>query len=181
MTKINVTRKDIERYYNDHYKEFNPPAGRMLQVIRAESRSTADGVDQMLAHGTPFATVAGSRLNKYKPDEGGMFVDTSGEKNVFGPDALNDALRKLKPGQHSPRIKIGDKFWWIYFESISEGKGLTLLQVQGRIEERLRLQQRRDLLDHYEERLFAEGSYNPIDEMTEALLQVAMSRYALPE
>lgn len=182
LPKINVTRKDIERYYSDHYKEYNPPAGRTLRILRAVSSDAADRVEKSLAEGTPFKDLAAnSRLNRYLPDKGGLMEDTGGEEKLFGLEPLNEALAKLQPGQYSPRIKTGNNDWWIFYESRQEGKGRPLRDVQLDIEELLRSQRFRYLSARYQERLREQGSYNPLDEMADSLLEVAVSRYALPE
>lgn len=180
--KINVTRKDIERYYSEHQKEYNPPAGRSLRILRAVNNDAADNIDKALAGGTPFNDLASNpRLNRYLPDKGGLMVDTGGEEKLFGLEPLNEALAKLQPGGHSPRIKAGGSDWWVFYESRNEGKGRPLREVQLEIEELLRTQRFRYLSSRYQQRLREQGSFNPLDEMTNSLLEVAVSRYALPE
>lgn len=181
LPKINVTRKDIERYYNDHLKEYNPPAGRTLRVIRAMDAAAADKIDKLLHAGTPFADVAGSRINQYLPEQRGLLQDTNSGEKIFGPEPLNEALAKLKPGQHSPRVQLGESSWWVFLESINAGKARPLRDAQLEIEELLRRQRFQMLSQRYRQRLMSEGSFNSLDEMTEAMMRIALSRYATPE
>ncbi|MCX5659293.1 MAG: peptidyl-prolyl cis-trans isomerase [Planctomycetota bacterium] len=178
--KINVTRRDIERYYRDRYADFNPPPGRVLRVIRVAEPSQAQRIDDALASGKPFAQIAGEPSNQYKRDTGGLMEKVVGDE-IFDPKPLNQAVLALKIGEHTPRIKVGDNFWWVSLESFDSGQGKPLRDVQLEIEERLKRQRFNALSTQYRARLFNEGSYNPVDEMGDSLLAVALSRYAKPE
>jgi len=179
--KINITRKDLERYYNDHQKMFNAPAGKTLRVIRMSDAKAADAIEAELAAGKPFAEVAHAKTNRYQPDKGGLWPSKVTTDEVFSLTELNEALGKLKAGEHSPRINIGNDSWWLFVESIDSGKGKTLRDVQADIEETLRRQRFQDLSINYRRKLFSEGSYNPLEQMADSLLIVALSRYSLPE
>lgn len=181
LPKINVTRRDVERYYNDNIKEYRPEAGKIVRIIRVEGTANADRVDKQLSEGTAFAEVASSRINSYQRDRGGLMEGKIVGDNPFGPAALNEAFTTLKSGEHSQRIKVGSDFWWLYLESIESGKQRSLSEVQLEIEDILRRQRFQLLSTRYRERLFVEGTYNPIEQMGNALIQVALTRYALPE
>lgn len=179
--KINVTRKDIERYYFEHEKEFNPPPGRVVRVIRATDNAAADRVEAALAQGTPFQEVAASKNNAFRARDAGLMPEASTGDEVFTVAELNDALKKLAAGKHSQRVRAGNDSWWVMVESITTGKTRTLRDVQLDIEELLKRQRYQYLSSRYRQKLFTEGSYNPLEEMGASLLQVAMSRYAFPE
>lgn len=181
LPKINVTRKDIERYYHDNIKEYRPEAGKTVRIIRVDSAAAADRIEQQLAEGVPFAQVATGKANSYQASQGGLMQGKVTGDDPFGPAALNEAFKTLTVGQHSPRIKVGDDFWWLYLESIDEGKQRSLTEVQLQIEDLLRRQRFQQLSTRYRQRLFEQGTYNPIDQMADGLVQVAMTRYALPE
>lgn len=178
--KINVTRRDIERYYRDHDAEFNPPPGRLLRVIRVSEPSQAQRIDEALAQGKPFAQLAAEPMNQYKRDSGGLMEKVVGDE-IFDPKPLNQAVLALKVGEHTPRIKINDNFWWVSLEAFDSGRTRPLRDVQIEIEDRLKRQRFNFLSTQYRSKLFNQGSYNPVDEMGEGLLQVALSRYAKPE
>jgi len=90
-------------------------------------------------------------------------------------------MLKLKPGQYTSRIKVGEQYWFVFLESQEQGKGKSLREAQVEIEELLRRQRFNDLSQKYRTKLFTQGSFNPLAQMSEGLLSVAMSRYALPE
>ena len=67
--------------------------------------------------------------------------------------------------------------WCFSVESIERPPGTPLRQVQLKIETRLREQQFRRYTQEYESELFETGSYNPLPQMAEKLIEVAVSRY----
>lgn len=177
--KLVVSRKDIERYYNDRPDEFNPKPGRTLRLIRVTDEAGANRVEQQLSQKKPFAEVAADRANLYRREQGGLMADKARGEKVFTQDELNAAMVSLAVGQSSQRIKIGNTSWWLYVEAIESGKARSLRDAQQEIEELLKKQRFQALTQRYRQKLFAEGSYNPIAEMTDSLVQVAISRYAM--
>ncbi len=177
--KIHVSRKDIERYYRDHYEEYNPPLRRALRLIRVDSPAAADQIDQRLSQGQPFRQIASSPQNKYRHEDGGLMAEAIGNE-VFGQAPLNDAMRRLQAGEHSPRVQLEDAYWWVYVESIDPGDAKPLSQAQLEIESLLRRQQFQVLTQRYRQELIQTGSYNPVEEMSAALLEIAITRYYSP-
>ncbi len=123
MPQINVTRKDIERYYSDHADEYNPPPARTLRLIYVQDLEDAQAIDQMLAQGRAFRDVARFEINRYKPSEAGLMSEKAVGQEVFGQAPLNEAMLKLKAGDHSSRIEVDGKYWWIAVESIEQTPG----------------------------------------------------------
>ena len=181
LPKINVTRKDIERYYADNTTTFNPLPGRKLRVMKAPSEEAAKRIETELASGRSFAEVASSSLNTYRNSTGGQWPEKVVSEKVFGDERVNSAMLKLNPGQHTPPIKVGEQFWFVFLESRDEGKRKTLREAQVEIEELLKRQRFNDLSQKYRSKLFMQGSFNPLAQMSEGLVSVAMSRYALSE
>ena len=177
--KINVTRKDIERYYNDHLNEYNPPTTRTLRLIRVKDLAVADQVDQALSQGQPFEQVASLPVNRYRSADAGLMSEKAQGNQVFGQAPLNEAMLRLAVGEHSPRIHVEDTYWWIGVEAIDTMQGRSLTEVQLEIESLLRRQRFQELTRQYRQQLFKTGSYNPLGQMSQALLEVAMSRFAV--
>ncbi len=181
FSQIYVTRKDVERYYHEHQDEFNPPRTRLLRLIRVTEASVADEVEARLGAGESFESVAQMEANRYRREEGGLMSEPAVGEEVFSEPELNEAMLSLGVGERSRRVRLPDADWWVYVESMEEPAGRSLREVQLEIEESLRRQRFRDLTQRYREELFKNGSYDPIEEMAEALLEVAMSRYAPAE
>ncbi len=177
--KITVTQRDIKNYYRDHLDEFNEPPGRLVRMITTTSPQTAERIDQRLAQGTPFVEVAGGRLNSYKPDQNGLYAQRAIGKRIFRPDTLNEAVKQLAEGEYSPRLEYDGKFVWLLVEKIESGEGRSLKDAQAEIDKLLRQRQYTRLLNEYRARLLRDGSYTPIDKMTQMLVEIATSRYAI--
>jgi hypothetical protein len=181
LIKINVTRRDIERYYYTHSDQFNPKPGRVFRIISCDDPDDADKIDGQLRAGQGFVQVASSELNKSAHrDEGGLYSKDTLVGNL-GLEPLNDALRKLKVHQASPRIAVGRTYYWLYLDSLSTGRAQPLREVQEEIESMLQEQAYKREETAYRQRLIDEGRFNAIDEMTAALVDIAMSRYARPD
>jgi|GEM_PF-1889018 len=182
LPKVNVTRKDIERYYRRHEKEFNPPPGRTVHMIQTRKKSTADKIDLDLVEGKPFLELAADEnLNDYEPKKQGEFAKAVTGDNIFGPAHLNEAVLKLQQGEHTERLELkkgSRRYLWIYLKTLSTGKGITLREAQTQIEEKLRQQQFSKLTEQYQDRLFENGSFNSIEQMMRKLLDIAINKYA---
>lgn len=179
MPRIHVTRSDIQRYYRDHYDEYNPPAQRVIRLIRVADAQQAQRVQQRLEAGEPFADVAADPINQFRPSEGGRMEVTGDQPLAFEP--LNQAVAQLQEGQSAGPIQTPgqpEAFWFILVEQLNRPPGQPLEHVQRQIEETLRRQQFEALSRQYQQRLYEEGSYTPREQMAQTLLQIAMSRYA---
>ena len=176
--KINVSRKDIERYYHDHFEEFNPPQTRTIHMIRTHNDNVANQIDKELASGRSFLDIAGDNvLNPRDWEKKGLFgKDIKG--NPFGNDALNKATLTLDAGQFTPRMKVGSMYTWVYIDSITQGQTRSLREVQLEIERILKQQQYNKYTEQYQKRLLDEGSYNDIQAMHKCLMDICLSVYA---
>ena len=178
LPKIHVRRKDVERYYTEHINEYQPPVSRTLRLIYVKSNQDADQIDRLLSEGTPFGQAASSPLNQYRPDAGGLMSEQAVGDQVFSQAPLNEAMRMLQPGEHSQRIETEGRYWWVAVESIERPEGRSQTEAQLEIEDLLRRQQFQQLTQRYRQDLFKTGSYNSIETMGQALLEIAMSRFA---
>jgi hypothetical protein len=181
-SKIKITQKQIKRYYEMHRDEYNPPTDRTVYWIITHDALSAERIEKKLADGEDFLDVAGDAdLNEWRPDRNGLFGKdiTGDEPFAFAP--LNHAIAGLSPGQHSARVAIGSKFYWIYVPEMRDATSRPLNEVAGEIEDKLRDQRFKVLSTQYQDRLFQEGNYGAIDEMAQAMLEVAVSRYAIAQ
>lgn len=177
LPKINVTRKDIERYYYENSSRFNTPAKRTIRLIRVDDEEGVRRVQGLLEEGRGFVEVARGPWNRYRAAEGGLFGEEVAGDEVFGLAELNQAMVKLEAGQYAGPIRAGGGTYWVYVEKYQPGQNRSLRQVQREIEELLRRQRFQRLTQRYREQLFARGSYNPLNQMAQALVEIAVARY----
>ena len=103
--KVNVTRKDVKRYYDEHQDQFNPPATRTVRVIQVTNQQDAGAISQMLEAGTPFELAAADPINTFRRDSGGLMGDMAGDQLFADPD-INDATLKLRARELRRPIRI---------------------------------------------------------------------------
>ena len=175
--RINVTRRHIQRHYEQHRETYHPPARRTLRVILVGDATEAAAVTERLDAGEPFADIAADEsLNAYRPHDAGELTVTG--DNSLAHAALNDALAELDPGEHVGPIAGGESYWFLALEEIEQPPSRTLREAQLEIQHRLRREQFDRLSRNYRQQLYETGSYNPIPEMADALLEIAVTRYA---
>jgi hypothetical protein len=87
-------------------------------------------------------------------------------------------VRTLKVGEYSDRTQIAVGYGWVKLEKVVGGEGKTLADSQIEIEARLRTIKFNQLSRKYIDDLLKNGNYTPIDQMTQGLIDVAMTRYA---
>ena len=179
--KLNITRKDVERYYHSHPDEFRPKAKRVIHMIVVDNEADRQRVDKALSDGTPFKDVARTPYNRNRPDQAGLYGEVEATAGGFAPEALDQAVRTLAVGQHSEAIAVGSGFRWVYIDSETGGEHRALRDVQLEIRERLQQQQYKLHTDRLRLQMLTEGSYTDLNQMRMALIEVAMSRYARPE
>ncbi len=180
--KIYAPRKEVERYYQDNYKKFNPTPSVTVRVIIVRDEKTADQTDAALKEGRKFEEVARD-FSAFRSDSGGLLPDFTLkgpflEFNELGWKELNEAVRKLQPGQHSTRTKIGENFGWVKLEKLVAGQSRTLQEAYLEIENALRTTKAYTLQQKYYKELLESGNYTPLEQMSLSLLDVAMTRYA---
>jgi peptidyl-prolyl cis-trans isomerase SurA len=130
-SKITVTDKDVADYYNSHKSEFNlieqqyhlaqilvtnqPSPGRPpnLKGDKAQNDSEARKKVQMIINrldsGEDFATVAMNYSEDPETAASGGDLGFTPESSLRSTEpATRDAVMKLKPGQYSPVIIVGN-------------------------------------------------------------------------
>jgi hypothetical protein len=173
--RVNVNRWDIERYFRDNIDRFAPQETWRLRLIRVATQSDADQVLAML-ESQPFAEVAGSEMNLNRRDTGGLMDEMRGV--AFGNEDMNEAIRQLEQGQWTGPYPLGSSYVFAYVETRASQEGMGLREAQPIIERELENRQFQQLQSDFNRRLFREGSYHSLPEMTQSILRVAMARYA---
>ena len=171
--KIIVSPAAIEKYYNDHQKDFQMEDQvklRMIQIPQPSgsppgtAKQMAAEILQKIEGGVPFAEMAS--------------VNSSGRGRAAGGDygwvdrkecrtELADIAFSLKPGQRGPVVELPDEragaatgatiCYLLMVEDVRPAHVRPLSEVQGEIEHDLQVQKGKVLEDHWIERLRAKS------------------------
>lgn len=174
--RIVVTRLDIQRYWRENQDIFNPDPQTSIRIMWLESEADATNVISQLAGGQDFAEIAGTEINQFRRSERGFFGEVDPESFRF--EEIVEAVQSLSEGEWTSPIEINDRWWIVFVESKPEPIRVALREVQQQIEDTLRGEQFRQYSTEYRRELLETGSFTDLNEMGQALLTIAMSRYA---
>jgi peptidyl-prolyl cis-trans isomerase SurA len=127
-SKINVTDEDITAYYNQHKAEFNliEPQFHLAQILvttqpnpqarnvankaqnEAEARKKIQMIENRLDSGEDFASVAMNFSEQPETAQNGGDLGFVPESSLKSDKTAFDAINKLKPGQYSTVLLVGD-------------------------------------------------------------------------
>ncbi len=178
-SKVVISYRDIERYFENHPEEFNPLATSRLRVIRV-SPDDAETVAVALLASEPFADVA-ERFTTYNAAEGGALVIVQSADGAsprfFGPDALNDIASALQEGETKGPIEFAEDQWWIHFEGIDRPAARSLYDAQEEIEQNLRNQRLREEEQRFFNELLKRARISDLEVMVQRIVEFAAVRY----
>lgn len=172
---INVTRRDIERYYRDNAATYNPAARREIQLIYADTQDDAAYFLQRLHGGDPFDRLGLDERNTYPGKADPINVESNDA--MFGPN-IDPAVQSLEEGQWVGPIENRGKQWFIQLRKLDQPDGRSLFDAQVDIERALRTRQERELQIELGEKLRQSASFTNEQRMTEAVLDIAVTRFA---
>jgi peptidyl-prolyl cis-trans isomerase SurA len=173
--RVHVTRREVERYYREHHDKFNPEGTVAVAVIYTDDPDRAGKVQAALNSGTSFQA-AGRRAGvKYRPR---LEYETDLDQFDEFPDEVDKHVRKLEVGEHTDGIATDKFHYFVKLVDVTRVGGRTLSDVYLQIEQRLRSREFDRLNRKYLQELLERGNYTPIERMMQALLKVAMNRYA---
>lgn len=189
---IHVGRDDVERVYAENREKYQPPPTRLLRFIMTATDQDASAVRARLDAGEPFAQIADSDLNAAvfgKGSGGDFFGDLPGDRPLAPYfDPINDAIQNMTEGEYAGPIPLTPAGkpalhgqWFVFVDTFIQPEVRTLMDVQLQIEGELRAKQYRTETQRYYARLMETGSYNPIGEMADLLVEIAVTRYAVFE
>lgn len=177
---INVTRRDIERWYFDHEAEYRQPEKRTLRLLRLVDAGAFEGVREKLVAGTPFASLASDeKVNAFLPGSGGLLATPIVGKPDLAMAALNPLVLELtKPGQWAgPARDEQGRLWLVGLETFQPGVDRSLDDAQSEIRATLSNRQREMFTNQVYAKAAREGSCSDPQVMIETLLTIAIERY----
>ncbi len=181
-SRIQVTKRDSQLFYEQNYKKFNPDPKVYFRRISVPTRNkdTIAEVSNRLAAGIPFSAIAESELNAYKRKEGGLDErDLEGEQaeaDFYSNKALNAAAQSLQPGTFAGPFEVASDTEWLYLDRI-ERTSTSWYDAQLEIENEIRGRRLTDGRNKYIDRLLKRASFTSVQEMTNRLLAIAEDRF----
>lgn len=187
FARVQVSRREIRRYFENNPNEFRPPQMAVFRVIRVPRSDAARiaRVQKALASGESFADVARRESDWRKDAEEGRFLQTIefrgdyAKAELFG-GPLNDAAHGLSVGQVSGQIDLpgssGGAFW-LKLESIESPPAVTFYEAQLAIESKLKNERFREEQTRYFENLLRRSSATNVDKMAQEITAFATDRY----
>lgn len=182
---LNISMRDIKRYYRTHYDEFNPPPRAVFRWIRvsASNQEAIERIQRAIDSGTPFDVVGHDEANLFSPDKGGQRELTIegelSEATLLNDPALNDVLIALQPGETAGPIERTSDVSWLQLVEVRR-VSQSLYDAQLEIETKLRAQEvnRRLNLEIMRLRERAGITNEQVQSTVLRLLQIAVQRYA---
>ena len=127
-SKINITDGDITAYYNEHKAEFNliEPQYHLAQILvttqpnpqapnvagkaqnDAEAKKKIQIIENRLDSGEDFASVAMALSEQPETSQNGGDLGFVPESSLKGDRSAYEAINKLKPGQYTSVLIVGD-------------------------------------------------------------------------
>jgi hypothetical protein len=175
---INVSRRDIARYYRDNFDAFNPPTKRTIQLIYAEDEADAAWFVEQLEAGVPFAELAEDPRNAYRGKSASMTVESN--ESMFG-ERIDPAVQSLDEGQWAGPLPNRGQQWFIHLAELDQPPRRSQFEAQVDIERQLRAQQEFFLRQELDRKLAEQSSFTDVQQMAQAVLDIAMARYAAAE
>ncbi|GEO26539.1 peptidylprolyl isomerase [Alicyclobacillus acidoterrestris] len=133
-SKVKVTDKQIQSYYNKNKSSLTTPEKRSISDIVVKTKSKAQDIENQLKQGKDFATLAKSNsidsVTKSKGGAMGSFTQTDLQSQY--PEIASQAF-KLSQGAVSDPIKVSDGYELIKVTKITPAKTPTLAQAKSEI------------------------------------------------
>ncbi len=139
--KAKPTLGDALAYYNQHLQDFDRPEELTWSEIvvdesrfpnRESARKQADALLARLKKGEDFAALARKESNGATASDGGLWKNTS--PDGYAIRVVNQALRKLKPGQLSEVLEDQVTFHIVRVESHRAAGPVPFEEVQNQVE-----------------------------------------------
>lgn len=181
--RVDVSRREVQRYYRNNREQFNPPGKVTLRLILVGNEEAADAVAKALEEGEPFGEVARTH-STFRQSQGGLMPIFEARLDQFEElswPKLNETIRTLSPGEHTGRVDLNGRHAWAYLEKYEQPKSKSLNEVWLQIEKKLRSQEFERAQRRYMSELMEKGNFTPLDQMLEVLVRVAVNRFGQAE
>ena len=187
IPKIQVTADEMRQYYDANVeKEYTVRDAAQFEMIQVDPAKVGgrdlakQKIEEYRARaldGTNFTELA-------KYSNGPRLRNSAGElpwfeRNAFNFPAVEEAVWKLQPGDVTPVVEEGGKFYIARLEQKRPGRVMPFEEeaTQEQIKERLWQAEFRPLYDEMLEKLKRESIVRTDPDMMQSALEIAMQRY----
>ena len=138
---VDVSSKELKRYYEKNKDLFNIPTAYHLSHIIVKTKNEATKASKELAHGSSFSALAMERsIDEFSANEGGDIGYITEEDERY-PQKYIETAKKLKKGAYSKPIKVDDGYVLIKLEGKLSGKSYSFDEVKEQIRRQIALEQ----------------------------------------
>ena len=145
--KGNVTKAQIEKYYNEHKSQFGTPEKRNVGVILTKGEAEAKQAKQEIESGKSFAEVAKSKsIDPTSKNSGG---EIKGVVKGQEAKALDEAIFSAKQGVLSGPVKTPFGYYVYEVKGVTPGNAQSLAQAKATIKQQLAATQSQQALSKF--------------------------------
>lgn len=180
--KVIVTRREIERYYEDNKDKYQKYPTVTLRLILIRDEDKVKGAVEALKGGEDFEAVA-KEYSDYKASSGGLrdpdeLKSPLSSYNELAWEPVNEAVRGLKEGEYAGPIETESGMVLVKVDELDEVEQKPMKAIYKQIERELYGSKFNYESRKYLANLLRKGNFSPIDEMVNSLVEVGMSRFA---
>jgi foldase protein PrsA len=146
QSEADVDNAQVTEYHEKHKDKLAQPERRDLRVIRTTERADAQEAKEALESGEGFAAVAERvSVDEASKQEGGKLVVVEGQE----PRALNRAVFKATQGELQGPVETSFGYYVFRVDRVVAGREFDAEQATAAIENRLRAQHRKKVLQDF--------------------------------
>ncbi|MEO0587132.1 MAG: peptidylprolyl isomerase [Planctomycetota bacterium] len=178
---VNVSRRDVRRYYEANIDEFVPPQTYAVSFIRNGSEDVVRGLWALIdTRSLTFDEAAGDKdANDFRPDQAGLFAEGLRLEDI-GEGVLRDTAATLGDGEVSEPFEFNGLWWVMRLDHEERPEAQTLTEAQVEIDRLLRSRSGQVEQAKFIGGLQRNASHTPTAQMTGDLVEIAIARYSRP-
>ena len=181
--RVIVSWRDIEQEYKRRFDEFNPPARVTLSMIRFNSTTEKEKIDEVtkrLEAGDDFTDIA----HDLKILNDGVWdtfeIGEGGIAEIGVRDLYKEKLKGLGQGDTTDPIESETLTTWLHVKKVMRPAGRSLYDhdVQQQLAYDLHERRSREEEGKYIRALYEDGIFDELEDMGRRLVSIALQRYA---
>jgi len=181
--RVIISWRDIQREYDRHYDEFNPPAHVTLWRIFLSTDDDADQIAELtrrLDAGEPFIDVANAIGGRQAGEYGRFKLGSNGMADIELSEALKEHVVNLNEGDTAGPFEVGSRTWSLHVAEFDQPEPRPVYdpEVQRQLSQVLFQRRFEEEQMRFMESLLEDGIYDELTAMRNRLLEIALHRYA---